>query len=620
VDGSLRAEPEHAEAISADELERFVSSRIHRAHDGHEAELNLPSEITGLLGRPKAQLNAAPPQSPTKRRQGGGGFASPASPSHRRQGSTNAFDASAIAQHGGAMLSDGFIDMPRRTNRGSCESRPTVGAGGARSDACAGCTDATLEGARRWRTSAALMPRMERRGSGHSSYLKNGSRRYSAPDALHAEGATAGEATDTPQPAAVAGEGGAGGAASGWGVPLFASLLTRFRVRSASVGVDEQPPGEGRKGSGGSRASGGSTDATRLQPADAQAPPPHDGAGGEEEQFDEDGFVVLQSPPLLDSLVIHPNSLFRKRWEALIFTAALIVTFEAPFAAAFLDSTPPAISGIAMPVDLLFVCDVLVKCLTGFVSDDANTLEMSVREIVSNYARSSMLPDVLASVPWRLIGLMVHSADEESLGDFQNFVRIGRLTRCVKVFIVLVALRRNSPTVKSLVTVVMLGARPGPRALHPCPPAVPCRRALPPCFAAVPCPARASVRARLPRPCLPWLCLLWLCVVGLCAVWLAAQPGCLGLAAWAWLPGPVRGCCLPAQLLPRLPTHALRWALVAPVRASRLPAVQLCVSDMALPRRAADPSLPPSVLPCILRLHTAHLCPPVAPCAHAQAT
>lgn len=480
------------EAISAHDLETLVEMRIHR-NAGQEAELNLPSEITGLLSRPKAQLVAAPPLSPTRRRQtafAGG----PGSPT-RRQGSNDMIFRAESAAHLSAWgvqstaaaakwqsaatstLDDGQASAPQKGDRfaaavlSSQQQQRSSSLGGT---ATAPSLDDSAIEARRRGSNSSLTDLPPRRDDRRPSLEPRGAAQ--PPPARGAEEekrSSSGSAQALRRVSNVLGFVRGSGAKVG---PEGAGTAGSARRGSASLrGASAGVGGEDGDGNGGEQTAEesavGRHDRRRstlgeaLHAAQTAIAAVIGGSGRaaasddvDEDGFDANGFLVQRRAPFFESAVIHPNSLFRRRWDALLFVAALVVTVEAPFAAAFLESTPAAILGLALPVDILFGVDVLVKCLTGFVSDDANTLEMDVHTIVRHYAQSAMLPDVLAALPWRLIGLAVHGGRLRS-ARYQNFVRIGRLSRCFKVFVVLVRLRRNSPTVKSLVTVVGLGAR-----------------------------------------------------------------------------------------------------------------------------------------------------------------
>jgi len=464
------ADVQATEVISADELQRLVESRIHRAQVGHEAELNLPSEITGLLDRPKAQLVAAPPQSPMRRRQGGFSGA-PASPSRqpRRQTSSAYFAPNLAGEAVGQSRrqaatsfarDDSRVDVPTKGERFAAGAqgrlphaaradgagyvrRGSGSVGGAPSAPVSALDDSTIEAPHRRSGSALLgpLPKRDERVSRASA---------DARVALAASTpAAVGQAAEVERQSGNT-SGLFGRLRAALGCALGPAVLAEDGVAHGddSGAIDERHAAlRPSMVSDRAQAAMATMLGTRSAAADADGT---DGLGA-------DGFAVAKWVPSLDSLVLHPNSAPRKRWDALIFVAALVVTCEAPFAAAFLEATPPAIVGISLLVDVLILTDVFVKCLTGFVSDDANSLEMNVRQIVRHYAQSAMLPDVLAALPWRLIGLAVHGGRLRS-ADFQTFVRIARLTRCLKIFVVLVTLRKRSPTVKSLVTVVGLGA------------------------------------------------------------------------------------------------------------------------------------------------------------------
>jgi hypothetical protein len=151
--------------------------------------------------------------------------------------------------------------------------------------------------------------------------------------------------------------------------------------------------------------------------------------------------------------VLHPNSATARRWQRLVFVFALVVTVEAPYTASFLYTTPTSIATLAICTDIVFFVDVLVKCATGFVSEDANAVVLDVRQIVRAYAESWLALDVLAAVPWQLVATIVDAAGG---ADYYTFLRAARVTHCAKMPVVLFARRKADLSNGALVVSLMI--------------------------------------------------------------------------------------------------------------------------------------------------------------------
>ena len=120
--------------------------------------------------------------------------------------------------------------------------------------------------------------------------------------------------------------------------------------------------------------------------------------------------------------VIHPFSLFRRRWDIVLMLCLWYVALCVPFVIGFevqYEETS-ALYVVDRIVDCFFILDVAFNFLTGYTSQDHATIVMQPGKIARHYAKTWLVFDLIASVP---VDLM--------LG---NFVRVMKLLRLVKLF------------------------------------------------------------------------------------------------------------------------------------------------------------------------------------------
>lgn len=67
-----------------------------------------------------------------------------------------------------------------------------------------------------------------------------------------------------------------------------------------------------------------------------------------------------------------------------------------------------------MGVDLLFIVDLIARFLTAYYDDTAGRMVFQPTSICRNYARGLLIPDLIASVPLTMVGVVCLSSSRFS--------------------------------------------------------------------------------------------------------------------------------------------------------------------------------------------------------------
>lgn len=137
--------------------------------------------------------------------------------------------------------------------------------------------------------------------------------------------------------------------------------------------------------------------------------------------------------------VIHPESLFTNIWSSslvllLIYTACVMPVRVAFYDVVFFDAW--TIADIC--IDGLFTFDILINCLTAFEKRDGG-IEVSHKEILYAYAKSWLVFDVLACLPFSFIeyGTRSDSEQTDNKSRYNNLIRLTRVPRLYKLLRIL---------------------------------------------------------------------------------------------------------------------------------------------------------------------------------------
>lgn len=135
-----------------------------------------------------------------------------------------------------------------------------------------------------------------------------------------------------------------------------------------------------------------------------------------------------ESQPRTTSCVLLPNSSFRKGWNSLIVALLLYTALVMPYRLAFMNDEEIGWFVVERIVDGLFFLDVILTCFTA-VEDLNGTLITDLRLVFGRYLRSWLLLDLVACVPFSLLG---DESDSPS-GTHNSLVRLLRLPRLYRL-------------------------------------------------------------------------------------------------------------------------------------------------------------------------------------------
>jgi hyperpolarization activated cyclic nucleotide-gated potassium channel 1 len=146
----------------------------------------------------------------------------------------------------------------------------------------------------------------------------------------------------------------------------------------------------------------------------------------------DESIKLEKTPPF----VFHPEWKSKKFWNfflalGLFYTAAVM-----PFVMAFIETEKfDSWFYISMILDLLFMLDFFVNCLTAFYNKEG-ILIISRKEILLNYLKGWLILDLLASIPFTFIEFSNDNSqqDSKSLIRIIKLPRIYRLLRISKLF------------------------------------------------------------------------------------------------------------------------------------------------------------------------------------------
>jgi hypothetical protein len=99
--------------------------------------------------------------------------------------------------------------------------------------------------------------------------------------------------------------------------------------------------------------------------------------------------------------IIMPTKKKKVSWDLLMFALLVYSAFQVPFALSF-QSISCNVSGIDvvnLAVDILFLIDCLLSCITAYFDPETGLLVTHPKLIIKNYFRTWLLADILSSFP-----------------------------------------------------------------------------------------------------------------------------------------------------------------------------------------------------------------------------
>ena len=135
----------------------------------------------------------------------------------------------------------------------------------------------------------------------------------------------------------------------------------------------------------------------------------------------------------------HRHTLFisdpmRTKWDLLIILLTAYTCLAVPFQLSFQDAADLASVVTDSVVDLLFLIDIGLNCVTSYIDVATGQVVMARRQIVLDYFKSGRLfADLLTSVPFQLLGLLFQSLRSMKLLKLWRLLRLGRIIYHMRV-------------------------------------------------------------------------------------------------------------------------------------------------------------------------------------------
>ena len=123
--------------------------------------------------------------------------------------------------------------------------------------------------------------------------------------------------------------------------------------------------------------------------------------------------------------MIFPDDTFKTIWDGIIMIVMVYTISITPYRVAFVEADAIEWESIDYGIDIIFGLDVIFNCLMAFTHEE--TLIISRCKIISVYAKSWMLPDILSSLPYQLI------VDNSHWSAFIRLSKLPRLYRLIKI-------------------------------------------------------------------------------------------------------------------------------------------------------------------------------------------
>lgn len=177
--------------------------------------------------------------------------------------------------------------------------------------------------------------------------------------------------------------------------------------------------------------------------------------------------------------VIHPiKSKFRRDWDLLLCVLIIYNALAVPYRISFSTEQPNWVQVLDYLVDSLFMIDIPLNFITGFVYKGETILSPS--RIARNYATTFLVPDCLSIIPFELIQSQQcaqstvettgASLSECSLGDMNGLfkaiklfrlariLRVLRLARIVKRFVRTLQIKHSVLSIVRFILIIIVAA------------------------------------------------------------------------------------------------------------------------------------------------------------------
>lgn len=139
--------------------------------------------------------------------------------------------------------------------------------------------------------------------------------------------------------------------------------------------------------------------------------------------------IKLEKTPCF---VLHPESKFKTVWNTILALALLYTAAIMPFVMAFIETHEwDAWFSISLTLDILFMIDFLLNCVTGYYDSESN-LVTDRKKIMLNYLKGWFLIDIIASFPFNLIEIS-ESTSRQSSKSYVRIVKLPRIYRLLRI-------------------------------------------------------------------------------------------------------------------------------------------------------------------------------------------
>ena len=140
-----------------------------------------------------------------------------------------------------------------------------------------------------------------------------------------------------------------------------------------------------------------------------------------------EGWIENQEVIDLEPYQFDPRGRFLKLWNTLVFLMAIYTAFAVPYRLAFHSSSySDTLNGFDIAIDIVYVCDLVVKCLSPY-EDTGHNIITEQSSILGHYLSRNFLFDGLCAVPLDLCLLAGASFSATPIVVVFRVIRISKL-------------------------------------------------------------------------------------------------------------------------------------------------------------------------------------------------
>jgi CRP-like cAMP-binding protein len=131
--------------------------------------------------------------------------------------------------------------------------------------------------------------------------------------------------------------------------------------------------------------------------------------------------------------IMTPEKNFYMVWNLIVVVLLCYIATVMPYRIAFVEETTLGWEIWNYLSDFLFLIDVFVNCISAYDREDG-TLETRVSKIICNYAKGWMTLDVVACLPFQLLGIAFGLNFDGSKAKLLRLARLPRLYKLIRIF------------------------------------------------------------------------------------------------------------------------------------------------------------------------------------------